>query len=185
MANHSSILAWRIPGWRSLVGYSPQGFHCQERVFSLVVASRGHSLVAVLWASRSGFSCCRAWVLGHSGFSSCSTWAEQLLLMGSRAQAQWLLLTGSAAPQHEGSSRTGIKPMSPALAGGLLTTGPPKMSQLWDFQSSLVACGIQFPKQRSNLGPLHWEHGVLASGLPGKSLKFAIAFFFFLIFNEG
>ena len=25
MATHSSILAWRIPGQRSLVGYSPQG----------------------------------------------------------------------------------------------------------------------------------------------------------------
>ena len=25
MATHSSILAWRIPLWRSLVGYSPWG----------------------------------------------------------------------------------------------------------------------------------------------------------------
>ena len=25
IATHSSILAWRIPGWRRLVGYSPQG----------------------------------------------------------------------------------------------------------------------------------------------------------------
>ena len=30
-------------------------------------------------------------------------------------------------------------------------------------------CGIQFPDQGSNLAPLHWEHGVLASGPPGKS----------------
>ena len=28
MATHSSILAWRIPGWRSLVGYSPRD--CKE-----------------------------------------------------------------------------------------------------------------------------------------------------------
>ena len=28
MATHFSILAWRIPGQRSLVGYSPQG--CKE-----------------------------------------------------------------------------------------------------------------------------------------------------------
>ena len=28
MATHSSILAWRIPGQRSLVGYSPWG--CKE-----------------------------------------------------------------------------------------------------------------------------------------------------------
>ena len=26
MATHSSILAWRIPGHRSLVGYSPKGY---------------------------------------------------------------------------------------------------------------------------------------------------------------
>ena len=25
MATHSSILAWKIPGWRSMVGYSPWG----------------------------------------------------------------------------------------------------------------------------------------------------------------
>ena len=31
------------------------------------------------------------------------------------------------------------------------------------------ACGIQFPDQKSNPGPLHWEHGVLAPGPPGKS----------------
>ena len=32
-----------------------------------------------------------------------------------------------------------------------------------------TACGIQFPDQGLNLGPLHWEHGVLAIGLPVKS----------------
>jgi hypothetical protein len=31
------------------------------------------------------------------------------------------------------------------------------------------ACGIWFPDQKSNPGPLHWEHGVLAFGPPGKS----------------
>ena len=33
-----------------------------------------------------------------------------------------------------------------------------------------VACGIEFPDQGSNPGPLPWEHGILATGLPGKSL---------------
>ena len=33
----------------------------------------------------------------------------------------------------------------------------------------VVACGIQFPDQESNSGPLHWEFGVLARGPPGKS----------------
>ena len=34
----------------------------------------------------------------------------------------------------------------------------------------VVACGIQLPDQGSNLGPLHREHGVLATGPRGKSL---------------
>ena len=33
----------------------------------------------------------------------------------------------------------------------------------------VVACGIQFPNQGLNLGPLHWDPGVLAMGPPGKS----------------
>ena len=35
----------------------------------------------------------------------------------------------------------------------------------------VVVCGIWFPDQGSNLGPLHWEHGVLAIASPGKSLE--------------
>ena len=34
----------------------------------------------------------------------------------------------------------------------------------------VAACGIQFPNQGLNLGPLHWECGVLAPGPPGKPL---------------
>ena len=33
-----------------------------------------------------------------------------------------------------------------------------------------AAQGIWFPDQGLSLGPLHWEHGVLATGPPGKSL---------------
>ena len=33
----------------------------------------------------------------------------------------------------------------------------------------VAACGIQFPDQGLNPRPLHWEHRVLATGLPGKS----------------
>ena len=58
------------------------------------------------WASLcSDFSCCGAQALEHE-LSSCS--AQALLLQG-----MWDL------PQP------GIKPMSPALVGGFLTTGPP------------------------------------------------------------
>ena len=35
-----------------------------------------------------------------------------------------------------------------------------------------MACGIYFPDQGSNLGPLHWEHEVSATGPPGKSPAF-------------
>ena len=38
---------------------------------------------------------------------------------------------------------------------------------MWDL--FVVACGIQFPDQGSNLQPLHWEHRVLATGPPAKS----------------
>ena len=31
-------------------------------------------------------------------------------------------------------------------------------------------CGIYFLNQWSNPGPLHWEHGVLATGSPRKAL---------------
>ena len=34
----------------------------------------------------------------------------------------------------------------------------------------VVAYGIQCPDQQSNLGTLHWEHGVLATGPAAKSL---------------
>ena len=36
------------------------------------------------------------------------------------------------------------------------------------FSFKIWACGIQFPDQGSNPGPLHWELGVLATGPPGK-----------------
>ena len=32
-----------------------------------------------------------------------------------------------------------------------------------------MACGTYFPDQGSNLGPLHWALGDLATGQPGKS----------------
>ena len=41
-------------------------------------------------------------------------------------------------------------------------------SQLQDAGSSVAACGIQLPDQGSNPGPLHWEHGVLATRPSGK-----------------
>ena len=34
----------------------------------------------------------------------------------------------------------------------------------------VVACGIYFPNQRLNPGPLHWEQRVLATGPPTQPL---------------
>lgn len=48
----------------------------------------------------------------------------------------------------------------------LAALGP---SCIQDLPSLLQHVKFSFPDQRSNLGPLHWEHGVLATG-PGKSL---------------
>ena len=46
----------------------------------------------------------------------------------------------------------------------------------WLFLALAAACGIKFPDQGLNPGPLHWEHRVLPSGSPGKVLEI---FFFF------
>ena len=43
--------------------------------------------------------------------------------------------------------------------------------RVWDLQL-WRACGIQFPVQGSNPGPLRWERRVLTAGPPGKSLLF-------------
>ena len=43
----------------------------------------------------------------------------------------------------------------------------------WDFS---------FPNQGSNLYPLHWKHGVLTTGSPGKPLSFFILKHYFLLF---
>ena len=41
---------------------------------------------------------------------------------------------------------------------------------IWLYPVFVVARGIQFPDDGSNLGPLHWQHDVLATGPPGRSL---------------
>ena len=46
-------------------------------------------------------------------------------------------------------------------------TGP----SLWHAGSLVGTCRIFFPNQASNLGPLSWERGVLATGPPGSPLS--------------
>ena len=38
------------------------------------------------------------------------------------------------------------------------------------YEHLVMACRNEFSDQGSNLGPLHWEGGILATGTPGKSL---------------
>ena len=42
---------------------------------------------------------------------------------------------------------------------------------IWLCWVLVAAYGLKFPDQELNLGPLHWEHGVPASGPPGTSSK--------------
>ena len=62
---------------------------------------------------------------------------------------------------------------------------------IWLHWVLVVACrlfvaarGVQFPSQRSNPGPMLWEHGVLGAGPPGKSsvivFSIVVTVFYFL-----
>ena len=46
-------------------------------------------------------------------------------------------------------------------------------SPIFAVAGGIFSCGmwIYFPDEETNLGPLHWERGVLATGPPGKSLE--------------
>ena len=87
-------------------------------VLSLVAASRGYSS---LWCA--GFSLWWLFLLRssgsrHAGFSSCGLWALE----------RWLSSCGARASLLRGMWELpgpGLEPLSPALAGGFLTTAPP------------------------------------------------------------
>ena len=52
--------------------------------------------------------------------SSCGSWAQQLWLVGSRAQAQQLWHTGLVAPRHVGSSQNRARTRVPCIGGWIL-----------------------------------------------------------------
>ena len=59
---------------------------------------------------------------------------------------------------------------------------------MWDLSVSagkllVAACGIYFPDQGWNPGPLHWKCRVLATGPPGKSLHSLFFFNLCIYFN--
>ena len=98
------------------------GLHCCMRAFSsccerglLFVAVRG--LLIVVASHCGGFSCCKAWALG---VRASVVVVLRLSSYGSQAQ---LLHSMWDLPGR------GLKPVSPALAGRLLTTAPPGKSR--------------------------------------------------------
>ena len=68
--------------------------HCCARAFS----SCGEQGLLSSWGAQAshcgGFSCCRAWALGHAGFSSCGSW---LWSTGSTVVAQRLSCSSACA----------------------------------------------------------------------------------------
>ena len=101
-------------------------FCCAFLGFSLVVMSRGLSLVQGMGFSSQRLLLLQITGLGYTGFSGCSTWAQQLQPRGRRAQTQKLRHMGLVGPQHEGSSPIRDPTlMSPALTGRFFSTEPP------------------------------------------------------------
>ena len=128
---------------------------------SLVVVSRGLSSLQC-----SGFSVW--WLLllqrtdsRHLGFSSCGVWTHSLGLPGSRAHGLSSCGVWTWSPCSMWNlPGSGIKPISPALAGGFLTTGPPGKSSslilslspfLPYFLLSLQTCSSLLLKKNSPL----------------------------------
>ena len=94
---------------------------------SLVVAGRGGLLYGCgAQASYcSDFSWCGAPALGRTGFSQCSSWDLEYRLNTCGTQTPLLGATWDLP-------RSGIEPVSPALAGGCFTTEPPGKPP-WSF----------------------------------------------------
>ena len=150
MATHSSVLTWRIPGLGEPGGLLSMGSHRVGYDWSNLAAAAGSSLLPQVfsicskwgllssysaWASHcGGFSCCRAQTPGarDSGVAAHSRWLQ---LLGSRGQAQLMWHMSSVVLGMWDLLSPGIKPESPALTGGFLTTGPPGKSlcmyELW------------------------------------------------------
>ena len=100
------------------------GLRCCMRAFSSC-GERWLLFVAVPASHCGGFSCCGVQALGAwasvvvaCGLSSCGSWALERRLSSSGIRA-WSLCGMWDLPGP------GLEPMSPALAGGFLTTAPP------------------------------------------------------------
>ena len=112
-----------------LFNWAGLGLCCCARAFSSCGKLGPLSSCCVQSSCYIGLSCCGTQALGCAGFSTCGMWAQQLRLLGSRAQAQQLgtwaqLLHGMWDPPG-----LGVKPMSPELASGLFTDSLPLSHQ--------------------------------------------------------
>ena len=83
-------------------------------------------------------SSCGEWASHRRGFFCCWAWAP-----GTRAQLLWHM--GLVAGWHVESSGPGVEPMSPALAGGFLTTGLPGKSKALTHYCSLSCSQTSLP----------------------------------------
>ena len=113
------------------------------------------------------------------------------LSMGFSRQEYW---SGQPCPSPGDLPGPGIEPGSPELQADSLPSEPPGEPQghypewekvslrkvtysmipcIWHWEGLLcsVACGSLFPNQGLNPHPLHWKHGILTTGLPGRSLQ--------------
>ena len=113
---------------------------------SLVAASRGYSSLQC-----TGFSLrwlLLLWSTGfrHAGFSSCGLWALEHRLSSCGAQAQLLCGTWDLPGP-------GLEPVSPALAGGFLTTAPPGKSRMCSFDNRVSMNSSENCKHKDIPGP--------------------------------
>ena len=91
------------------------------RGLSLVEASGGYSSLRCTGLSLRWLLLLRSMGSRRTGFSSCGSWALEHRFSSCGARAQ--LLHGTWDPPGPG-----LEPVSPALAGGVLTTAPPGRS---------------------------------------------------------
>ena len=121
----------------------------------------GATLRCGAWASHcSGFSCCGAQALGTQasvvvarGLSSCGSRALECRLSSCGAR-DWLLRGMWDLPGP------GLEPMSPALAGGFLTTAPPGKPLFFIFNSDKTMNRKHIPKSLSqHIEEKYFEEG--------------------------
>ena len=121
------------------------GLRCCMQAFSSC-GEGGYSSLRCAGFSLRWFLLLRSMGSRRAGFSSCGTWAQYLWLTGSVVVAHGLSSCGSRALERRLTScgaRTyllrsmwdlpgpGLEPVSPALAGGFLTTEPPGKSHVF------------------------------------------------------